>query len=50
LDVPTPAIPDEAADLVVATLARIARGRRGLVPVLRAVSRRERASSLATAF
>jgi hypothetical protein len=50
LDLPTPAIPDEAADLVVATLAQIARGRRGLVPVLRALSRRERASGLATAF
>jgi hypothetical protein len=50
LDVPTPAIPDEAADLVVATLARIARGRRGLVPVLRVLSRRERPAGLATAF
>ena len=50
LDLPTPAIPDEAADLVVATLARIARGRRGTLPVLRALSRRERASGLATAF
>jgi hypothetical protein len=50
LDVPTPAIPDEAADLVVATLAQIARGRRGLVPVLRALSRRERSAGLATAF
>ena len=47
---PTPAIPDEAADLVVATLARIARGRRGLVPVLRTLSRRERPAGLATAF
>ena len=50
LDLPTPAIPDEAADLVVVTLARIARGRRGTLPVLRALSRRERASGLATAF
>ena len=50
LDLPTPAIPDGAADLVVATLARIARGRRGTLPVLRALSRRERASGLATAF
>jgi hypothetical protein len=50
LDLSTPAIPDEAADLVVATLARIARGRRGTVPVLRALSRRERATGLATAF
>jgi uncharacterized protein (TIGR03083 family) len=50
LGVPTPAIPEEAADLVVATLARIARGRRGTLPVLRALSRRERGSDLATAF
>jgi hypothetical protein len=50
LDVPTPPIPDEAADLVVVTLARIAHGRRGTLPVLRALSRRERASALATAF
>jgi hypothetical protein len=50
LRVPTPAIPEEAADLVVATLARIARGRRGTLPVLRALSRRERASDLAAAF
>ena len=50
LGVPTPEIPDEAADLVIVTLARIARGRRGITPVLRALSRRERASDLATAF
>jgi len=50
LDVPMPAIPEEAAELVVGTLARIALGRRGLLPVLRALSRRERASGLATAL
>jgi mycothiol maleylpyruvate isomerase-like protein len=50
LDVPAPAIPEEAADLVVVALARIALGRRGLPPVLRALSRRERATDLATAF
>ena len=50
LDVPAPAIPEEAADLVVVALARIAVGRRGLTPVLRALSRRERATDLATAF
>ena len=50
LEVPAPAIPEEAADLVVVALARIALGRRGLPPVLRALSRRERATDLATAF
>jgi hypothetical protein len=50
LDVPPPAIPEDAADLVVVALARIALGRRGLLPVLRALSRRERATDLATAF
>jgi len=50
LDVPTPAIPHEAADLTAVTLARIALGRRGLTPVLRALSRRERSTELATAF
>jgi hypothetical protein len=41
---------EEAADLVVVALARIAVGRRGLPPVLRALSRRERATDLATAL
>jgi len=50
LGVPTPEIPPGAAELVVVTLARIAVGRRGAVPVLRALSRRERATDLATAF
>lgn len=50
LDLPTPALPDQAADLVVTTLARIARVRHGTVPVLRALSRRERASGPVAAF
>ncbi|WP_165942756.1 maleylpyruvate isomerase N-terminal domain-containing protein [Micromonospora sp. KC721] len=50
LGVPTPDIPDEAADVVVTTLARIARAHHGTVPLLRALSRRERAPGVITAF
>jgi hypothetical protein len=50
LDVPAPVIPEEAAELVVVTLARIALGRRGAVPLVRVLARRERATGLATAF
>lgn len=50
LDLPTPALPDEAADLVLVTLARIARARHGSLPLLRALSRRERAPRTIAAF
>jgi hypothetical protein len=50
LDVPAPVIPEEAAELVVVTLARIALGRRGAVPLVRVLARRERSTGLATAF
>ncbi|MQA95879.1 MAG: hypothetical protein GEV11_14960 [Streptosporangiales bacterium] len=50
LDVPTPELPDEAADLVLITLARIARARHGAIPLLRALSRRERAPQVIAAF
>ncbi|TDC42910.1 maleylpyruvate isomerase N-terminal domain-containing protein [Micromonospora sp. KC213] len=50
LDMPTPAIPDEAADVVVTTLARIARAHHGTLPLLRTLSRRERAPDGISAF
>lgn len=50
LDVPTPALPDAASDRVLITLARIAQGRHGQLPVLRALSRRERAPRVIAAF
>lgn len=50
LDVPTPALPDEATDLVLVTLTRIAQARHGTVPLLRALARRERAPHHVAAF
>jgi Mycothiol maleylpyruvate isomerase N-terminal domain. len=50
LRLPTPDFGDEVADLVIATLARIARRRHGTVPVVRALARRERAPSTIAAF
>lgn len=50
LEISTPAVPDAAEDVVVSTLARIARVRRGGLPVIRALSRRERGPYLITAF
>lgn len=50
LEVPTPPVPDEAAELVVVTLARIARARRGDLALIRGLARRERAPQLITAF
>ena len=50
LDVPTPTFDDGVLDAAVTTLARIAVRKRGALPVLRALSRRERADALATAF
>lgn len=43
VDLPTPQFPQEAADTVVVLLARLAAQRHGIVPVLRALSRAERA-------
>jgi hypothetical protein len=50
IDVATPDLPPEAADLVITTLARIAVAHHGAVPVLRALSRRERAAVTISAF
>jgi uncharacterized protein (TIGR03083 family) len=50
LDVPTPDVPDEAAETVILTMARIARKRRGDLPLIRALSRRERGPYLISAF
>jgi uncharacterized protein (TIGR03083 family) len=43
LDIETPPLPPEAADLVLTTLVRIAAAHHGAVPVMRSLSRRERA-------
>lgn len=50
LDLPTPAVPEPAAELVVTTLARIAHARHGTVPLLRTLSRRERPVGPVAAF
>jgi hypothetical protein len=50
IDVPTPELPAEAADLVITALVRIAVVHHGAVPVLRALSRKERAVVTVTAF
>jgi hypothetical protein len=50
IDVPTPELTPEAADLVLTTLVRISAGRHGPVQVLRALSRRERAAVTVSAF
>ena len=50
LDVATPAIPADAAAVVIATLARVATARHGVLPVLRALARRERSPHPVTAF
>jgi hypothetical protein len=50
IDVETPELPAEAADLVITTLVRIAMAHHGATPVLRALSRRERAVVSVTAF
>lgn len=50
LGLPTPDFSDQVNDLVIATLARIARRRHGPLPVLRALARRERAPSTIAAF
>jgi hypothetical protein len=50
LGLPAPDFGDEAEDLVITTLARIARRRHGTLPVLRTLARRERAPSTIAAF
>jgi hypothetical protein len=50
IDVSTPELPPEAADLVLTTLVRIAAKHHGTVAVLRALSRRERAAVTVSAF
>jgi hypothetical protein len=50
IDVPTPDLTPESADLVITALARIAVIHHGAVPVLRALSRQERAIVSVTAF
>jgi uncharacterized protein (TIGR03083 family) len=50
LGLPTPAFGDDADDLVITTLVRMARRRHGTLPVLRALARRERAPAHIAAF
>ena len=50
IGVPTPAFPADVVDATTITLARIAVARRGALPVLRALSRHERADAVASAF
>ncbi|OLB80135.1 MAG: hypothetical protein AUI14_07825 [Actinobacteria bacterium 13_2_20CM_2_71_6] len=50
LGLPTPDIGEQASDLVIATLGLISRRRHGTLPVLRALSRRERAPADVAAF
>lgn len=50
IGVPTPAFPADVVDATTVTLARIAVARRGALPVLRALSRHERADAVASAF
>jgi hypothetical protein len=50
LDLPTPAFSDEAGELVITTLGRIARQRHGTLALLRTLARRQRAPSHVGAF
>lgn len=50
VSVPTPALPNTATDLVVDLLARLSVWRHGPVPVLRSLTRHERAPSSIAAF
>lgn len=50
LGVPTPPLPQQAAEAALTTLTLIAARRRGPLPVLRALSRRERFGGNASAF
>ncbi|MER5432326.1 maleylpyruvate isomerase N-terminal domain-containing protein [Streptomyces sp. NPDC002588] len=50
LEAPTPSVPAEATDLVIACLTRIAVARHGVLPVMRTLTRRERATVPIAAF
>lgn len=50
LGTPTPSVPPEAGDAVVVCLSRIAVARHGLVPVLRTLTRGERATAPVAVF
>ncbi|HEX5400754.1 MAG TPA: maleylpyruvate isomerase N-terminal domain-containing protein [Pseudonocardiaceae bacterium] len=50
IDVATPELTAEAADLVITALARISMAHHGAIPVLRALSRHERAAVTVSAF
>jgi hypothetical protein len=50
LEAPTPSVPAEAADAVTACLTRIAVARHGVLPVMRTLARRERATHPIAAF
>jgi uncharacterized protein (TIGR03083 family) len=50
LGLPTPSFREDADDLVITTLGRMARRRHGTLPVLRALARRERAPVHIAAF
>ncbi|GAB3136600.1 maleylpyruvate isomerase N-terminal domain-containing protein [Microbispora hainanensis] len=50
LEIPTPPVPVEAADAVTTCLTRIAVARHGCLPLIRALSRRERAVDQIAAF
>jgi uncharacterized protein (TIGR03083 family) len=50
LGVPTPEFSDDVVEATVTTLARISVAKRGQLPVLRALSRRERADGAVSAF
>jgi hypothetical protein len=50
VELPAPQVPAEAADAVAVCLTRIAVARHGFLPVLRALSRRERATEQIAAF
>ncbi len=50
IGVPTPPVPDEAADATIVLLARVATWRHGSLAVIRALSRRERAPETISAL
>ena len=50
LGVPTPSFDADVVDATVTTLARISVAKRGALPLLRALSRRERADDIVSAF
>ncbi|MGW1024763.1 maleylpyruvate isomerase N-terminal domain-containing protein [Streptomyces sp. NPDC002577] len=50
LEAPTPSVPAEATDAVISCLTRIAVTRHGVLPVMRTLARRERATAPIAAF